>query len=258
MYVRYFRLQLLAAPSFVHKVLICLKSIHSVSINRVHILCWGNCIIPLLCKWRHLGSWDQYDKLLLDFPVRECPLWCSSRNWSGKSLAQNLQLKVGTAASPPVGNWTGFVKKRFSFFSLRKINWKKRATYYWVQPHTYTKIWWGSVLKLQWVQLKVGLQLDPPTPKVGNWNWIRKGKIFIFFTEKINWKTNFVTRKFHLLAPKPTHLVINSCSCWRIVEPSSLHVLNNKDFPNLLVSLAGLANLPNLAKILGLFNKSIA
>ena len=37
-----------------------------------------------------------------------------------------------TAVRPPleVGNWTGFVKKKFSFFSLRKLTEKKIATYY--------------------------------------------------------------------------------------------------------------------------------
>ena len=38
--------------------------------------------------------------------------------------AQNLQLKVGLQP-PKVGNWTGFAKKKFSFFSFRKSTGKK-------------------------------------------------------------------------------------------------------------------------------------
>ena len=51
-----------------------------------------------------------------------------------EKLAQNLQLKVGLQPPPPhpeVANWTGFAKKKFSFFSLRKSTKKKYlVTYY--------------------------------------------------------------------------------------------------------------------------------
>ena len=89
--------------------------------------------------------------------------------WSSVLKLQWVQLKVGLQSDPPkVGNWTGFAKK---------IKWKKIATYYWVQSHTYTKIL-SSVLK-------VGLQLDPPPPPPPSkkLDWICKKKIHFFHSE---------------------------------------------------------------------------
>ena len=55
---------------------------------------------------------------------------------------------------------------------------------------------------LQWLQSG-----PPPPPPIRKLDWICKEKTFIFFTQKINWKKNFVAGKVRLLAPKPTHLV---------------------------------------------------
>ena len=67
------------------------------------------------------------------FPLRESPSVMLEQKTEWKKLAQNLQLKVGLPASPTsppppplqVGNWTGFTKKKFSFFSFRKSTEKK-------------------------------------------------------------------------------------------------------------------------------------
>ena len=140
--------------------------------------CWPyRCTVNYLYMQKYDQSLDPTQPGLLDFIVRE--VHCDApaeTEW--EKLAQNLQLKVGLQPPPPkVGNWTGFAKK-----------------YYWVQSHTYTKIWWSSVLKLQWVQLKVGLQLNPPpTPESRKLDLIHKEKNFIFFTQKINWKKKILS-----------------------------------------------------------------
>ena len=129
---------------------------------------------------------------LLDFPVRE--VHCDApaeTEW--EKLAQICSSRWDCsppAPCPPppppceVANWTGFAKKKFSFFSLRKSTEKKPknlATYYWLQSHLYQDLMklWSSVLKLQW------LQSDPPPPKWSSkLDWISKEKISFFSLRK--------------------------------------------------------------------------
>ena len=139
---------------------------------------------------------------------------CSSR-WG----LQWVQLKVGLQSDAKVGNWTGFAKKNFSFFSLRQST-EKKALH--ITEYSHTLILRSDEVMKFCVEAAVsvaqggtavsaaqgGTAVRPstPHPQVGNWTGFMKKKIH-FFTPKINWKKNFVTGKVRLLAPKPTHLV---------------------------------------------------
>ena len=128
----------------------------------------------------------------------------------------------GTVVGPPplpppqVGNWTGFMKKIFSFFSLRKSTGKK-ISYILLSTVTYLyqdlmKVW-SSVLKMQWVQLKVGLQLNPPPPPNRKLDWIHEEKFFIFFHSE-----NQLEKKIsYILLSTVTHLYQDLMKVWSSV-----------------------------------------
>ena len=113
---------------------------------------------------------------------------------SGKSWLKICSSRLDCSPPPPWSSKLDWIReeKIFIFFT-QKINWKKYfVTYYWVQSHTYTKIWWSYVLKLQWVQLKVGLQLNPPLPEVANWTGFVKKK-FSFFSLRKSTEKNILS-----------------------------------------------------------------
>ena len=106
-----------------------------------------------------------------------------------------------TAVKPPppplkVGNWTGFAKKTFSFFSLRKSTEKNILLHITEYSHTLT-LRSDEVMKLcveaavsaaqGWTAVET-----PPPPRSRKLDWICKENIFIFFSLRKSTEKNIL------------------------------------------------------------------
>ena len=114
---------------------------------------------------------------------------------------------------PKVGNWSGFTKNFLSFFHSENQLKIFLATFYWVQSHTCTKIWWSyEVLWWSCSDCSDCSCIPPPPPPSRKLDLIckkkkKKKKNSFFSLRKLTGKKNLVAGKVRLLAPKPTHLV---------------------------------------------------
>ena len=113
----------------------------------------------------------------------------------------------GTAVGPPQSRKLDWIhEENFSFFHSENQLKRKLATYYWVQSHTYTKIWWSyevlcwscsecsSRWDCSWTAPSPPTPPPPPPPKVGNWTGFAK-KNFHFFHPENQLKRKFCHRE---------------------------------------------------------------
>ena len=143
----------------------------------------------LLVKWCSLGANDScrsfrpylfYWTLWMSSVMLEQKL--SGKSWL-KICSSRWDCTHCSPHPPPRSSKLDWIRKEKIFiFFTQKINWKKNlATYYWVQSHTYTKIWSYEVLCCS-------CSAPPPNHQSSKLDWIREEIIFIFFTQKIKKK----------------------------------------------------------------------